>query len=188
MTDLPTPFLDHLEKMIPDLKDRHAFLSHCALAIQMPGYWNRERCAFLLQGPEGIGKGFIVKALHDATAPHALNVPGTTLINKFNGHWADKNLIIVEDFEQQHSGSIKHMITDQSLWIEMKGLDAEPVPNMLRFILTSSEIHPISSRRIARIEAVHHNDMMPGYFAELYSWLEVSAGVELRKFLQEYVI
>ena len=48
-----TPFLSHVQRLIPDERDRTIFLSYCAAVVQYPGrkfYW-----APLLQGVEGNG-------------------------------------------------------------------------------------------------------------------------------------
>lgn len=107
---------------------------------------NKPLTAPVIIGPQGAGKSLLLdyfgqilgKAYTTVTNPDHLT-------GQFNAHTANTLLLHSEEAlfggERKHRGIIKSLITDSSRMFEQKGIDARPIANHLRLVMTSNEKH-----------------------------------------------
>ena len=123
----PSPFLDHLKRLLPDERDRTILLSYYAACVQYRG--RKFRWAPVLQGVEGNGKTFLSLCVAYAVGQRYTHWPKASKLGaQFNGWMYGKLLYCVEDMYLPKSNldiveELKPMITGENLEIEGKGVD-----------------------------------------------------------------
>ena len=121
----------------------HYLLGWCAKAVQSPN--EPGITAIVMRGPQGTGKSFFAKHFGKLFGRHFLHVSSAAhLVGQFNGHLRDSVVVFGDEAfyqgNKQHESTLKTLITEQTLMVERKGIDAEPVPNFTHVILaTNSE-------------------------------------------------
>jgi hypothetical protein len=102
-----SPFLHHVEKMLPDERDRAILLSYMAACVQYQGV--KFQWAPILQGAEGNGKSTLMSVVSEAVGQHYTHWPkAVDLASDFNGWVADKLFIAVEELKPRD-----HMKADE---------------------------------------------------------------------------
>lgn len=97
-------------------------------------------------GKQGAGKSLLVNYFGRILGSAFVTVTNADhLYGRFNAHTTTCLLMHSEEAlfggEKKHRGVIKSLITDETRMFEAKGLDAKPVNNLLRLIMTSNEDH-----------------------------------------------
>lgn len=125
----PTPFLDHMARIIPNERDRLILMHYLASCAQNPGrkfqWWP------VLQGAEGNGKslvGLIMTHIMGEHYTHMVNAGALAKEGmKFNAWVHRKLLLLVEEIVLAHKRDfleeIKTLVTAERLPIERKGVD-----------------------------------------------------------------
>ena len=92
----PTPFLNHLAKVLPDQRDRNILLYYMAACVQHKGI--KFQWAPLLQGVEGNGKTLFTRCVSEAVGRRYVHFPPAQEIQeKFNSWLFNTIFIGVED-------------------------------------------------------------------------------------------
>lgn len=198
-----SPFLNHLEKLIPLESDRAILLAYMAAVIQHKGV--KFQWAPLIQGAPGNGKTLFTMCLMYAVGSRYSYMPkAKELTNKFNT-WLVGNIFIgVEDIYVTESRKevleeLKPMITSTRQEVEGKGADQYNTHICCNFILNSNHKDAIRKTLDDRRFAVFYTrqqtaldiarDGLDGnYFPDLYGWLNVDGYAIVNDFLQDYVI
>jgi len=99
--------------------------------------------ALVLRGPMGIGKGIFANHIGKLLGKHYMPISqGSQLTGKFNGHMADKLLMFVDEGwwsdKTTGAGTLRALITEPAVTIEMKGKDAISYANFTRFIMAAN--------------------------------------------------
>ena len=181
-----SPFLDHVERMLPQEGDREIFLSYLAACVQKPGV--KFQWCVVLQGAEGNGKTVFYHVLAYALGERYGHLPNASEItNPFNS-WLEQKLIIgIEELHtagrQEVADTLKPMITNKRIEIHGKGQDQRTGDNRANFIMFSNHKDAVLKSENDRRYCVFYTaqqepgdlerDAMNGaYFAALYGWLE----------------
>jgi len=198
----PSPFLDHLARVLPDRRDRQILLSYMAAVVQFPGV--KFQWAPLLQGVEGNGKTLFITCLANAVGHKYTHLPNAADIsNKFNAWILSKLFIGLEEIQigdrQEVIDTLKALITNDRIEIQGKGTNQETGDNRANFFLCSNYKNAVrktlNDRRYcvlfsAQQEFKHlARDGMGGdYFPNLYAWLRADGFAIVTKYLAEYKI
>lgn len=186
-----TPFLKHLEKVLPDERDRTILLSYMAACVQHKGI--KFQWAPLLQGVEGNGKTMFTRCVAFAIGDRYVHFPKAEQIAKQFNAWMHGTIFIgVEDIyvpesQREVLEALKPMITSDRQEVEYKGVDKQTRRVCCNFILNSNHKDGIRKTRTDRRFAPFYTaqqragdlarDGMGGnYFPRLYNWLRHENG------------
>jgi hypothetical protein len=136
--------------------------------------------AAVMRGPEGCGKGILVRALLRLLGQHGLHIASAHhLIGNFNAHMRDCILLYVDEAlfagDKRHIAAFKAYVTEPTIPIEGKHQNIVVVPNLLHIILTSNEdwVIPadLRSRRWFMLDVLPDKIGDFGYFQAIYNEL-----------------
>jgi hypothetical protein len=181
----PAPFLRHLEKLLPNERDRTIMLAYMAACVQYQGY--KIKWAPLIQGVEGNGKSFLSLCVEAAVGKRYTHWPRADQISeKFNAWLFDKIFIGVEDIfvpesQQEVIEVLKPMITGESLAKRAMNTDQINANIVCNFILNSNHKGAIrktrNDRRFAMLYCAQQQEsdlvrdgMDKAYHQALYDW------------------
>ena len=179
----PSPFLNHLAKVLPDERDRQILLSWMAALVQYPGH--KFAWAPVLQGVEGNGKSFFAMCCSAAVSPLYSHTPRSKdLMKEFNS-WMHRKLFAIVDEARVDTPemieALRNLITEETQTIEPKGVDADSQRVFTNFMFTMNDKRAMkktrNDRRLAmfytaqQCEADIARDGMDGeYMPNLYAW------------------
>ena len=135
----------------------------------------------VLRGAKGAGKGWLARLLCRLFGAHAIHLSERKhVIGNFNAHFLLCCLCYLDEAlwagDKAGEGTLKRMVTEDSLTCEPKGLDAFSIPNRLTLIMTSNEdwVVPASSdeRRYCVLDVADTRVRDFGYFNALNAQLE----------------
>lgn len=194
-------FLDHMEHLFADERDRKLLLSWMAYIVQTNG-----RCNWcpIIQGAEGDGKTTVATVLSVALggSHNAATVNGDSMAEKYTP-WAEGKLFLFVEEVRLHGenrydvlNKLKTFITNAVVAIRRMNTDVYNVPNTVNYMMGTnfknalpisdedSRYFPIFSRwqskkRLDAFKARH-----PEYYADLAELAE--HGEALRRFFLDY--
>jgi len=200
----PSPFLEHLAKLLPDARDREILLSYLAACVQHKGV--KFQWCPLIQGVEGNGKTLFTRVVRYALGRKFVHFPkADDLDNKFNS-WLDGKLLIgVEDIYISEDRAalwetLKPMITGgDGIEIQYKGADQFTADICANFILNSNHKDAVkkteNDRRLAPFYTAQQSagdlardGMSEDYFGQLYNWLNADGYAITAHYLENYKI
>lgn len=135
------------------------FIQWLAHLFQYPD--QKPTVAIFLKSVEGTGKGSLFRLLQKMLGVHAGQINGSQLVTRnFNSILIAKLLIFADEVNLMDSEAfdkIKGLISEPICQLEKKGIEAEPMANLARFIFASNheEVFPAGKRerRFLLIEA-----------------------------------
>jgi hypothetical protein len=152
--------------------------------------------ALVLAGPQGSGKNVFVKLLFELFAPHTLMcTQSQQLVGNFNSHLMDKLFVFANEAffagNKKEANVLKSLVTDETMIVEPKGVDAFQVKKHFRLILASNEDRVVDleldDRRYCVLRAdagIFNNDRE--YFGELIrAWRECGEREKFLKYLMD---
>ena len=115
--------------------------------------------ALVFRGEMGTGKGVFGRMMARLFGQHGLHTGGTELISgRFNQHLADCCLLFADeilwDGDKKAEARMKVYLTEETIVIEGKGVDAAAWPNMLHVIMSSNSEWVVPAGRHERRYAV----------------------------------
>ena len=152
-----------------------------AWAVQHPG--ERAEVALVFRGGKGSGKGTFANALKRLFGAHGLQIFSSKhLVGAFNGHLRACLLLFADEAfwagDKQGESVLKGMLTEPTLMIEQKGVDAAPWKNRLHVIMSANADWVVPASHDERRYAVFNvSDTRIGdraYFDALHA--EINAG------------
>lgn len=155
-----------------------------AWAVQHPG--ERAESALVFRGGKGSGKGTFAHALRRLFGAHGLHVANSKhLVGAFNAHLRNCLMLYADEAfwagDKQGESTLKALITEATLTIEQKGVDAVQWHNRIHLIMTANAewVVPAShdERRYAVFNVSEKYINNEKYFAELHNELN-SGGLE----------
>jgi len=195
-------FLEFLEKILPDSRDRQIFLSYMAACVQYPGV--KFQWAPLLQGTEGNGKTFLATAVSKAVGERYSHFPNATdLHSKFTGWLHEKLFIGIEEIftngRTELQEALKPFITNRKIEIQYKGADQFTGDNRANFMLFSNHKDGVRKTPKDRRYCVFYSaqqevgdlqtsGMGGSYFPELYRWARDGGYAIITDYLFNYKI
>lgn len=117
-----------------------------ARVVQVPA--EAGQVAVVLKGVRGAGKGFFVNTFGRLFGRHYVQASAPShIVGQFNGHLRACCLLFADEAvfvgDKKTQGVLKAMITEPTIAIERKGIDAEMCPNFLHVIMASNDDHVI---------------------------------------------
>ncbi|MBA6362322.1 integrase [Colwellia sp. BRX8-4] len=116
------------------------FIQWLAHIFQKPA--DKPSVAILMKSAEGTGKGTLYKLLKKMLGSNSNQVNGHyQLTGRFNSVIAGKLLIFGDEVDLTSKAvfdKAKGIISEPTISLELKGIDAEPVPNFARFIFAGN--------------------------------------------------
>ncbi|MGX8942074.1 DUF5906 domain-containing protein [Symbiopectobacterium sp. Eva_TO] len=189
-----SPYLEHLRRVIcAGDETTYAYLIRwMAHLIQRPD--EKPSVAIVMKSIPGTGKGTMVRPLQDILGQYAVHINGAGQIaGKFNATMANKLLIFADEVTvgRNYEGDrLKGIISENSINLERKGIDPEPMPNFARLIFASNSIQALKAgireRRYLVLEPDPAHAQEKGYFDNLHNWLNNNGAGRLLNFLQHY--
>lgn len=188
----PSPFLQHLAKVLPSVHDQTVLLSYMAACVQHKGI--KFQWAPFLQGVEGNGKTIFSQCVAEAVGRRYVHWPKASKLSKEFNAWMVRKLFYGVEDVYTPSGKadvfeeLKVMITGgDGLEIEAKGVDQTSADVCGNFILNSNHPDGVrktrNDRRIAPLFCAQQSladlrrDGMDGlYVSNLYDWLKLHGG------------
>ena len=100
--------------------------------------------ALVLAGPQGSGKNIFVKLLFELFGANTMMcTQSAQLVGNFNSHLMDKLFVFANEAffagNKKEANALKSLVTDQTMVVEPKGVDAFQVKKHFRLILASNE-------------------------------------------------
>jgi hypothetical protein len=133
----------HIKEVLANGNDavEEYILDWTAHGYQRPGV---KRCvALVFQGAEGVGKGVFGHALRRSYGSHGLYIAQPSqLVGKFNKHLRTICYIFADEAffagNKPHEDILKSLITEGTMMVEPKGVDAFLVPNHIDVVMASN--------------------------------------------------
>ena len=136
-------YLKHLQDNICSGDDAHYeyLINWMAHAVQHPD--RQGEVAVIMRGKEGTGKGVAAKGFGYLFGPHFRHlVHGKHLTGHFNAHLQQASVVYGDEAffagDRAHESTLKALITEETLHIEPKGVDAFEVRNRIHLIMSSN--------------------------------------------------
>lgn len=145
---LPEDFVTLVDEVLSggDGKVSEYLWNWMAMAVQMPE--RPAEVAVVLRGGQGTGKGTFARALLDMVAPHSqhMSSPGQ-LVGRFTAGLQDCVVLYLDEAFSEGlrggEGELKRLITEPTLRLEAKFMEAIEVPNRLSVIMSSNKTHVV---------------------------------------------
>lgn len=138
------PFLEHLRENICSGNEEHYnyLIKWMARAVQNPG--EQGHVAVILRGGRGAGKGTVAQVFGSLWGRHFLHISSAKhLVGQFNAHLRDCAVLFADEAffagDKQHESVLKTLVTEDTIIVEGKGLDAEVSPNYVHLIMASND-------------------------------------------------
>ena len=180
-----SPWVRHMEALIPDAAEREAVLDRMAFLLQRPGV--KINSGLLLLGGQEDGKDTGLEPLMQALGSHNVSVErGTGMDQQFNTYMK-RQLLLISEVPPWHRKSfyedIKQWMTvpPHVVRINDKLVPHYDVPNIINVIATSNHddavaLPPNERRffvvRTAGVGGPIGSQEKEGYYAQLYRWFE----------------
>jgi len=192
------PFLEYLWDVIADGDEKKYkwVLQWVADIFQHP--WRKPGTALALVGKPGAGKSFLGERILRPIIGHSHSaVTGRvdSITKNFNAVFDNKLLVQCDEATNNRqkiiAAQMKSLITDDTIQIEPKNVDAYQKPNMMRFIFTSNDVNDaiaitdgIEDRRytVLSVSDKHRNDIS-GFWEPLVEWLTPMNLAKIHKYL-----
>jgi hypothetical protein len=187
----PTPLLEHVAMITagngPDAE--RYLLRWMATKVQNPG--DQVEVATVMRGDEGTGKGAIGHAMRRIFGGHGLHVSQPEhLVGKFNFHLMDCLLLFADEAffagDPRQVNVLKSLITEHTITIEKKYVDAHQNRNRLGIVMASNADFVVPAGKDARrFFCVDVPDTRKGdreYFNRL--WAAIDDPAQLGAFLR----
>lgn len=179
-------YIDHLMKIVCSGDEEHFnyLIGWMATAVQNPG--SPGHVAVVLRGRQGTGKSFFARVFGALFGRHFLQVSDSKhLVGSFNAHLRDCVILFGDEAfyagDKKHESVLKTLITEDTITIEAKGVDAEASSNCVHLIMASNEswVVPIAldDRRFFVLDVSDERTRDGAYFARIYKQMD-NGGME----------
>lgn len=188
-------FLDHLRDNVcaGNLEHYTYLLGWMARAVQFPA--TAGEVAIVMRGGRGTGKSFFAKHFGHLFGRHFLQVSNPShLVGNFNNHLRDVVVLFADEAfyagDKKHSSMLKTLITEETITIEAKGVDAEAAPNYVHLIMASNDDHVVPAggdeRRFFVLDVGKAHQQDAAYFAKIAEQMHNGGHEALLHYLLTY--
>ncbi len=200
-----TPFLAHMQALLPDPNDQKIILDYLAHNIKFPGF--KIPWAFVIQSTEGAGKNVIKRVISHCIGASYVYYPNakelTNSGSQFNAWMRNKLFILADEIKVDDRRDLievlKPMISETRIEVQSKGVDQGLEDNYANwgFFTNYKDAVPVSKngRRYAiffsplqRAEDLISRGMDSRYFTALYDWLDNGGAAAVAEFFMTYPI
>lgn len=185
-------FLDHVKTNICNGDEKQFDLLIAWLADLVQNPTKLPGTAVVLRGPQGTGKSIFANAIGALFAHHSLCISDSRhFMGRFNTHLKDNIVLLADEaFEvndKRCAAVLKMLITEEHIYIERKGYDAEIVPNHVHIIMSTNTdwVAPktIDDRRFLVLDVADTNQNNALYFASIRAELDTGGHEALSHYL-----
>lgn len=196
------PFMDLLQRLLPDERDRAIIIAVAAFIVQNPG--KLVKWAPVLVGTQGNGKTTVMECIAHAVGEKYSHYPSAEdLANPFNSYLQHKLFIGVEeihmDGRREVLDTLKPLITNKRIEVQPKGVDKYMVDHCANFWFNTNHEDAIiktkEDRRYAvffcaqrRFEDLARDGLDGDYFPRLIRWLDTGGRDHVAYFLHTYAV
>lgn len=177
------PFLRHLkDNVCSGVPEHYDYLVQwMARAVQSPG--EPGQVAIVLRGGRGAGKGTVAQIFGALWGRHFLHISSAKhLVGQFNAHLRDCVFLFADEAffagDKQHESVLKTLVTEDTIMVEGKGVDAEASPNYTHLLMASNDhwVVPAGAdeRRYFIVDVGEERKQDAVYFRDL--WAKMNAG------------
>ncbi|MFT6910225.1 MAG: putative DNA primase/helicase [Oleiphilaceae bacterium] len=184
-------YLDHIRHVIcdGDLQAYEYLIQYFAHIVQKPQ--QKPSVAIVMKSVEGAGKGTMMKPLLQIFGAQGIHLNGDRhLTGQFNGVVANKLLIFADEVNLTSANTadkLKAFISEPTVQMERKGLEAVEIPNYARVIFASNRSHVIAAgtkeRRYLVLEPSSIKAQDSHYFNGLNQWIDNGGAAKLLYYL-----
>lgn len=185
-------FLNHVRQVICDRNEElfRWVIAWLADAVQNPD--TKPGTAIVMRGLEGSGKGLFVQYVGAMYGEHFVHLQqGEHLVGRFNAQLKGCALCFADEAlfagNRLHGNVLKGLITEPTLMLEMKYVNAFPVANRVRLIMASNEDWVLATGLNARRFCVLEVPMLArddkDYFAALVAEMNSGGPAALMDYL-----
>lgn len=202
----PSPFLNHVAKLLPDERDREILLGYMASVVQNPGkkyqWWP------VIQGAEGNGKSILARVMEHCVGQLYTHIPKASELaesgGKFNGWLNEKLLLIVEEIcthdRAEMLESLKELVTNDRLEVQGKGKDQVTGDNRANGLCFTNHRNGITGASVDKrrwcvmytaqqnAEDIIRDGMGSDYFPRLYDWLRAGGFAAVNGWLRRHQV
>lgn len=139
-----TLLLEHTYKTVCSSNDHYYdyLMNWMARAVQKPDCPGE--VAIVLRGRMGTGKGSFVKAFGSLWGRHYVHVSNSQhVVGNFNAHLRDCCVLFADEAfyagDKKHEAVLRQLVTEDTIVLESKGVDARVAPNFLKIIMASNK-------------------------------------------------
>lgn len=175
---------DHLYEVLCSKDDDHYRYVFGWLAQMVQRPTEPGRVALVFRGVEGSGKSLFGDALRRMFGQHALAVATPRAVTgNFNAHLRDLVLLVANEAvfagDRASFGVLKSLLTDETIFLEQKGIDGFEVRNMLHVFMTTNAEWAVpvtlTDRRFAVFDVP--GKRTPAYYARLAGAVDNNAAI-----------
>ncbi|WP_312773962.1 phage NrS-1 polymerase family protein [Atlantibacter hermannii] len=197
-----TPFLNHMQKLIPDEGDRKILLTWIASCIQNPG--KKHQWSPVLVGVDGNGKSLVAQIVKHALGKRWVAEPRSSQIGgRFNSWIENKLFAVIEEVHMNNRretlDTMKPLITNTTVEVEGKGRDSYDAENRCNILMCTNYkdavIKTRNDRRYAIIFTGQHSEddlkrdgMDKAYFTGLFDWLKSGGYAAVADWFDKYTV
>lgn len=174
-------YLDHVrDNVCSGNKELYDYvIKWMARVVQFPA--TPGEVAIVLRGGKGTGKGIFAKSFGRLFGRHHVHIANAKhLVGQFNAHLKDCVTLFADEAffagDKQHESVLKMLITEDTIPIEMKGIDVEPYPNYVHLIMASNDPHVVRAtgdeRRYLVLDMGADKQQDSKYFGDIVNQLE----------------
>lgn len=193
--DRHQPYMEHLRTVVCAGNEGHYryLVGWLARAVQYPA--RPGETAVVLRGRQGTGKGFAIREFGRLWGRHFLQVSNPVhLVGQFNAHLQDCVVLFADEAffagDRRHESILKTLVTEDTIVVERKGIDAEVASNNVHMLLASNANWVVPADRHDRrffvldVSSDHARDSE--YFARIRAALDDGGREHLLHYLQTY--
>jgi hypothetical protein len=195
-------FVEHVRKLLPNGDDALIALCYMAACVQHRGV--KAKWAPFIQGIEGNGKSLLGEKImkHALGHNYVIKARSKSLDSQFNAAFYGSLLVLVDDVKVKGDvfEALKPMVTDETMQIEAKGVNAVTREVCFTFIFTANPKDGLkktaSDRRICPLFCAQQepgdldrDGLTKPYFKRLFDWLDHEDGLAIvTHYLQHFEI
>ena len=185
------PYINHVQQVIAngDLAIADYILDFLAHLIQKP--YEKPSVAIVMKSEQGAGKGSLMKPLQQMLGSNFAQTNGAYLVTgRFNTALCNKLVVFADEVDLTHNKTadkLKAIISEDTVFLEQKGIGPVVFPNYARLIFASNHETVLkagrSERRYLVLEPSSHVAQDKDYFNQFYDWLDDNGASHLLYFL-----
>lgn len=166
------------------------WMAHAVQRPDLPGY-----AGVVLRGAQGTGKSFWALEFGNLWGKHFLHVSSPShVVGNFNSHLRDCCVLFADEAfyagDKKHRSTLKALITEDTLVIEGKGVDAEIARNHVHLIMASNDDWVVGAekgdRRFFVLDVIDKHKDDGVYFGAIRKQMDSGGREGLLHFLLNY--
>jgi len=190
-------FLDHIKNIACGGNEEYYnyFVAWMANVVQNPG--EQGHAAVVMRGKQGCGKSIIPSLFGKLFGRHYIMVNNSKhLVGQFNAHLRDCVLLFADEAffagDKANESTLKTIVTERTLNVELKGVDAEQSANCVHLMMASNEKWVVPAgyddRRYFVLDCLPDRVGDRDYFDAMVKQMESGGAEALLYYLRHYDI